>query len=143
MTLADRRYESYQKAYFKKQAELASYGAEMSSPMFSKAEYKDFYPIAAREYGSSKNVPKKIVEIQAREYTPLQARARARALKKAGIIESAASYGEFKYKAGRNAELDAALSSRYHELKEEGNLTPGQIRELLGVEFFYSDGEDE
>lgn len=142
MTLAERRYANYSTAYDRKAAELAEYGARMSSPKLTPGQYKDIYKSASVEFASSKNIPKKIVEQQAREYSPAQARARARAFKQQGLIPSAAGYGRFKYAEGVNKDFDIALSKRYAELKAEGKMSNNEIKELLGIEFFYSD-EDE
>lgn len=141
MTLAERRYASYQRAYTKKAAELAEYGARMSEPMMSYGEYTRYYPVAAIDYAKSKNIPKIVVEKQAREYSPAQARARARAMREGGLTTER-GYGKFKYQEGVNKDFDIALSKRYAELKANTKMKSSQIRELLGVEFFYSD-EDE
>ena len=141
MTLAQRRYESYVRAYNKKAAELAEYGARMSESMMDFGEYTRYYQVAARDYAKSKNIPKLVVEKQAREYSPAQARARARAMKEAGITVEK-GYGKFKYQEGVNKDFDIALSKRYAELKAEGKMSNNEIRELLGIEFFYSDEEE-
>lgn len=141
MTLAERRYANYSRAYDRKAKELAEYGATMSSPKLTPNQYNDIYKSASIEFASSKNIPKKIVEQQAREYSPAQARARARAMRQAGLTEER-GYGKFKYKEGVNRDFDRELERRYAEMKAEGKLTSHQMRELLGVEFFYSD-EDE
>lgn len=140
MTLEERRYANYVRAYERKRAELAEYGARMSSPMLTRNQYKDIYKVASIEFASSKNIPKRIVEQQAREYSPAQARARARAMRQAGMTVER-GYGKFKYQEGVNKDFDRALEKRYAEMKGRG-MTPSQARELLGIEFFYSD-EDE
>lgn len=141
MTLEERRYANYVRAYNKKAAELAEYGASMSSPMYTKGQYKDIYRSVAPVYEKSKNIPKILVERQAREYSPAQARARAKAIRESGVkIER--GYAKFKYKEGVNKDFDEALSKRYAEMKATGQYTSRQMREMLGVEFFYSD-EDE
>lgn len=142
MTVEERRYENYLKAYNKKAAELAEYGARMSSPKLTPAQYKDIYKSALADFPKSKNIPKLVVEKQAREYSPAQARARARAMKEAGLTVEK-GYGKFKYQEGVNKDFDIALSKRYAELKAEGKMSNNEIRELLGIEFFYSDKEED
>lgn len=142
MTLDERRYQSYVRAYEKKQAELAEFGAKMSSPVLDKADYLNLYKYGTVGLKKSKNIPKKIVEQQAREYSPAQAKARAEAMKLRGDIENVRSYAKFKYKEGVNAQFDAELRARYAQLKQEGKYSPKEMGAMLGLEFFYSD-EDE
>lgn len=140
MTVAERRYKSYSAAYDKKEAELASRGQRMSEPKMTPGQYFDYYQVAAQEFAGSKNVPKLVVEIQAREYSVKQAKARAKAMKEMGIVDTAARYSELKYKGGLNKDFDRAMEARYAEARDEG-LTSREARELIGAEFYFSDDD--